>query len=392
MAMDDHVLRLGLCLCLATALGSVAGCRDSPRPMAGGEMDGDGFRVLQYDTADCAARCIETETVAVLGDRDGPGFVERTSFAAQDSLGRYWLSQRPGVIKVFTSEGEFVQEVGRPGRGPMEFDLPEPRYTTSDGYVHVYDAGNLRESVISPEFDLIRDRALPGWIRDVAPLTGDRRAVNMILAEPNGTALPLHILNGREIETSFRSPPRGLVNPFNLQMAVTSNGTDRIATTSHNHYDIEVWNSQGDRVAAYRGPKLNQVEPKPGLFSRHDNPPPDAIRDLQFDEVGRLWVLRWEKRPDWQAFMEERRFPNGDRGLVPKDRDHPYAAWRTVLEVVNLPTAAVIAHEAYDEVYLTFVGDRMLLSGRLTEEGIPQVLITRLSLTSEERPPTAQAH
>ena len=119
------------------------------------DMGNVGAETVTFEeTASTCRDCIELEPIVVLGDSTGEGYLEETEYMTRDSLGNYWIGQR-GTVKVFDATGTFVKHVGRDGSGPMEFrGFAAPAYTDEEGKVHIFNSGNLRETVVSPDFEL----------------------------------------------------------------------------------------------------------------------------------------------------------------------------------------------------------------------------------------------
>jgi hypothetical protein len=70
---------------------------------------------------------------------------------AADGRGNlYILDSQALAVRVFTREGRFVEEVGRPGRGPGELFLPKALAVDASGRLYVLDAGDRRVSVYRP--------------------------------------------------------------------------------------------------------------------------------------------------------------------------------------------------------------------------------------------------
>ena len=346
------------------------------------DMGNVGAEIVTFEeTASTCRDCIELEPIVVLGDSTGDGYLEAAEYMTRDSLGNYWVGQR-NTVKVFSSNGTFLKQVGRSGGGPMEFSgLAAPAYVDDEGRVHIIDLGNPRETVVSPDFELAAETRLPGFVQAAVPLPDGRRmAVNMVLETPDQIGLPLHIIEGSQILRSFgRTENSGVVTPLDLQRVVTTDAAGRIYSAPPYDYVIEVWSDEGEKIRAFTGPRLNETEPLPGSFSP-DNPPPNRIFSLHMDEAQRLWIARWVLRPDWRENMVEAAAPNGRIQFKPKD-DSFESIYRSRIDVIDSEDGSMIATMERDELITGFMDDALVFENRLAENGNPQLAVWRVDLT-----------
>jgi hypothetical protein len=168
-------------------------------------------RMLVDDPAICLD-CLAVSNEVVIGEEDGPGFLERSGVGmALDDLGRYWVLQREGA-KVFAPNGEFLRAVGREGEGPGEFRTVT--YLTSDheGFVHIFDGENVRVTTFNHDFTVRSTAQTPGPVSRAEILTDRRTYVaNMLVTRAAHIAKSLHIVNlaDSRILASFALAPEG---------------------------------------------------------------------------------------------------------------------------------------------------------------------------------------
>ena len=69
-----------------------------------------------------------------------------------DRTGKIWVTDPPSnSIVVFSSAGEFVQQIGHAGTGLGEFSGPHGIATDLEGTIYIADTGNNRVQVLSPD-------------------------------------------------------------------------------------------------------------------------------------------------------------------------------------------------------------------------------------------------
>lgn len=325
--------------------------------------------------------CIGLERVLILGDTVGPGYVEWTTGVTRDRLGNYWVGQR-GSVKVFDSAGRFVRDVGRPGKGPMEFGRPTPIYTDGDGRIHILDPTNFRETIVGPDLVLYAEKGLPGFVQFAAPLPGgDRYAVNMWLPTVDRIGLPLHVIEGRDVLYSFGVAADRDTRPldeFTARRVLATDRSGHIFSAPYYDYLIEAWTPRGRRITGFEGPLLNEKDPLPAAFS-DENPPPNTMLAIHADRAQRLWVVRWHRRPDWRDNVVEQVFPGGEIVLSPKGNDQS-SVFQTQIDVIDLNEALILASSTRQELLERFVDDGLVLETQYLENGTPQLVVWKITL------------
>ncbi|MCY4647704.1 MAG: hypothetical protein OXE73_12610 [Gammaproteobacteria bacterium] len=318
--------------------------------------------------------CITLEQVLVMGDTIGEGYLRAAFHLVRDSVGNYWFGQYEAV-KVFDAEGNFVGEVGRAGEGPLEWENAMPVLADREGRVHVFDAGNGRHSIVGPDFALIEDESIPAYFNAVRPLgDGERWVLNMQHPAPDAGDLPLHILQGAQVTSSFG----GTIVLANDRSASTQ--FHRIITTDAAHrtfsspvyrrYEVEVWSETGRRITGFIDPAFNDPPRDPEAPESSDNPPSSTIRALRVDSDDRLWVLSWQLREDWLDMMEERRGPDGRVRLEMKSGLETIDRFDGQIDIIDLNTATVLARTRMEGVVVVdFLGDDALWVGEFSGPG-----------------------
>jgi hypothetical protein len=73
----------------------------------------------------------------------------------------YLLDQQLAVVKIFSSEGEFVREIGREGEGPGEFRFPTGMFFLDDGTVAVLQVQPGKIVLLTPEGEPAGEHPIP---------------------------------------------------------------------------------------------------------------------------------------------------------------------------------------------------------------------------------------
>ena len=343
---------------------------ESPRAHWTDVTDSTEVRLIREAEPPCED-CITLERVLVIGDTIGEGYLREAFHMVRDSLGNYWFGQYEAV-KVFDAAGNFVNEVGRAGKGPLEWVNAMPVYTDREGRVHIFDIGNLRHSVVGPDFTLIEEARVPGG-RDFHALgDGERWVLNNWSRAADERYRPLHILEGEEIVTSLG----GIVDFADDRVAetqsrriFTTDSANRVFSSPWYSREIEVWSEDGRRITGFSDPAFNDPS-FDRLRAAPDDPPPNTMRALRVDSQDRLWVLTWQLRDDWRDMMEERRGPDGRVTLELKPGLTTMDRFDGQIDVIELTTGTVIARSRMEGVVVVdFLGDDALWAGEYAGAG-----------------------
>jgi hypothetical protein len=346
---------------------ALSACNDTRRtPPWQERADSTGYQEI-VGMAEACTDCIDLDTVVTIGRDTVRGFLEDNGsidYVVRDREGRYWVGQRT-FIKVFAADGEFIQQVGKVGQGPMEFQFTQPVRVDPAGNVHVFDVRQGRETVIRPDFGHESDRLIPVGVNAVAAIPGDghRYLISRWFATPELIGIPLHVIAGTDIQASFGLPAQ------TQGVEVTRAGSERVvATDSLGHlfsanlgkYRIEVWNATGARVAGFELPGLNEKESPPGSVWSDENPPWNHIVDIGPSGSDMLWVVTRQRKTDWRNNVTERVTSNGLPYLMPKD-GLLSAAYRSRIDLLDLNKSAIVATHWHDGILLRFLEPGLLL-------------------------------
>lgn len=68
----------------------------------------------------------------------------------------------PSCVHKFDADGNFIKTIGRPGKGPGEFDLPHSLVFDGEGLLYIADRNNARIQVLDADGNYIRESQHPG--------------------------------------------------------------------------------------------------------------------------------------------------------------------------------------------------------------------------------------
>lgn len=335
---------------------------------------------------DCEPCQIRLADPIVLGGPDGDGIASgHPNAIVQDVSGRFLYvdSQDAAHIAVFDSVGRFLRLVGNEGGGPSEY-RSIATVATTDSTIHVFDAENRRETVLSPDFHIVRSVPAPFRPRDVLVLPNGQRVMNMDVPTRDLIGYPLHLVDGEgTILRSFGASPE----PYRRDISylgdrrLTQAGSDGEFWAAHRlRYEIELRDTTG------RG--VRRISRRAGWFPpasqwhgfHREDPPASLLWDIKSDGNGLLWTLIAVADRSWKDAIEVVRDEHGERWIPRSSREY----FDTVIEVIDPRTNQVVASARSDYLLTHFVGEGFVMGPTSTEEANPTVRIWRITINQGE--------
>ena len=331
------------------------------------------------DAEDVCLDCIEVTPVVTLGEDDGPGAIMESQFVAVDGRGQYWVSQPDGPM-VFSSAGEFIRQVGRRGQGPGEFLRPTLVHTDSGGRVHVFDIGNLRETVFNPDLTLALERSVTAAVHATAALPGlDDYVANLTVPSPDLFGVPLHIVKDGALAVSFGATE--FTGPHELARKVAVDTALRVYAGKPNQYEIEIWSKDGRRIIGLRRPDAWPVPTAEelGPFAP-DKPPIGQLFDIRPSGEDRLWVIYWLPKSDWREHLTEVITPDGR--ILYRPARGIESLYESHIELIDLRQGRVLTRTATENVVGNFLSDQLMYGPHLTAAGAPRVVVSQVHMNA----------
>jgi hypothetical protein len=317
---------------------------------------------------DCA---ITVQRLVELGTRAEAGAVRIADHAVRTSDGRYIVANvQANRLLLFDAHGQLVRSVGREGEGPGEFrEIAALRLGAADT-VHVFDNGNLRETIYSPMLERLGERRLPHRIvRDQVFLLPDgQRLVNAQIRTPERIGLPLHLVDSTgEIVRSFGALDTRITRktPYADVRVMALAPNEQVWTAYENKYVLELWSLSGSmrerlvREASWFHP--GRVNWDPAV-----DPPPAVICGLRVDAHGLLWVLSMIPDHHWQRGHERVALGGGRYGYR---ITNPAGLYDSVLEVIDPATGQLLQSRRFDQAFAALQPDGLLIGARQDDDG-----------------------
>ena len=240
-------------------------------------------------------------------------------------------------IRVFNKKGAIQNTIGRPGRGPGEFQKIDGTGLTNEGLLHAYDPNLVRVSVFDvgsssnvllktlkiPKLETnteygARPRGLYVYNEDkkfllqyttpYSPGTGRmKRKEKLVLFDEAGDVVKQPLLTLREDQNLVRDQGGGLSvgpMPFGRKSLVEIGPTDQIYTAWTNELAIKIYNDQGEYLSSITK-KVSKVnvsssdleqkneEVSSFNYSNFTDQIPDtwpAFDWFEVDDKSRIWV------------------------------------------------------------------------------------------------------
>lgn len=331
----------------------------------------------------CASCTLLLDTLAVVGRNDPFGDVRHVDVAIRNSRGEIIVGHvGSGTLSVYSAAGTFSRTVGRRGQGPGEFQSILALKLGRNDTLHVFDAGNGRRSVYTPDFRLVRTTRLPNsFVRNqVVLLGGDRVVVNATIRTQERVGLPLHLVDADlGIVRSFGSPERTAIvrrsSTADSRVLVPS-ASGALWSAELPRYRIERWSESG-RLELLLEKQTDWPASAPPDGSPDEFKPRPEVRALWDDGVGRLWVFVLVADANWRGGLEPLTRDGVTIGFQVGD---PGRLFDTIVDVIDTSTGQLVASRRLDS-YVSWVGeDGEIVVGGREPDGTEYLQFTRAVL------------
>ena len=343
--------------------------------------------VVDSDLA-CVGCQIELDTVAMLGDREGDGYVSMPVAVEQLSAGE-WLvvhSVNTAQIKIFDATGRYLRREGRQGAGPGEYQWITSLDVGPGDTIRVYDAGLSRLTVLSGDFEVMSTHRVRGMKPPDAllPVRGDTFLVATEVPTAERLGYPLHLidLEGNAFLSFGAEDPeyRSDLPRLRWRSVDWADPGREVWAAPMMRYVVERWDLSGSKQAEIvRDAEWFQPHENHGF--NDDEPPNPALIGIRQDSAGRLWTLVRVADTNWRDAVGwvESRFGSTRWGIA--DREGYYD---TILEVIDATTGQLLASQRFDRVLLRFGSRGRLVAYHEDSLGFPRIDVFRATLTSFE--------
>lgn len=320
------------------------------------DQDGEvGSNILIGSEVSCPSCSIVFDSVVTL---EGAYIGASVAGILRHSSGSFYLADGgDGLLKAYASDGRFLQEIGRHGGGPGEYEAIRNLMLAPDGSIRVLDGVLGRLSAFSPNGDFLGSTQVPvaaGMGRPAVLLTDGRLVVNYTtpatIADA-GYALTTIDHEGnatRSFDEEVFDPQRRWLQWRLLWLR----STGQLLVARPFTFTIDVYDSDLTRIAAIQRvadwiPLRDPDEvPSDGTFDKPFTPQLFAIWE---DERGLLWLYIALPSPLWKPGPPMQQIIRGE-GLDPDTYRTLGARPRaeTIIEVVDLEARQLLARMRVD--------------------------------------------
>lgn len=271
----------------------------------------------------------------------------------QDSRGRFYVRNATvrSTLLLFDSAGNFMRTIGRSGSGPGEFEGIYSVVVGAGDSLYVFDQDTDNSyTLIGPDYDVVYKRQLPGRLSSKpVPLAPGRVVLNGWFSTSAHFGYPLHLMEDGRLagpigpDVLRGRPTFGHSSEFRRAVARASDSTFWVADGVD--YTIDLMTIDGRVLRRLRRtPEWYTIEPTntpAGVL----NP---AIRAMDVDANGLLWVLVQVRAHNWRDVIREVAPPTDRHAFITSSTGNPGESREVVLEVIDLTRGEVILSKRYD--------------------------------------------
>ncbi len=354
---------------LATPLDSAIAQRQIALPSGIGCVD---CRVVAQRTAVISDETVTGEAL------DGIPF----SMARADDGRIYFISAHFRPLGFSPAQGT-LRQFSRSGSGPGEFMTPTRLFVQNDGRLAMLDPPQLRLTVFTDSARPLSTRRIPGKLSPEAVLLEDSVLVyNASVNSPEAIGFPFHTIGADGnfarsfgARTEMRKPEDGA----QLRRRLAPSRGQRFWAARELRYEITEWSATGQ--------PLRTITRRPSWF-----PSAERFEDATASRPFTAFVTAIRATGDDMLWMlvavPGKNYASGlGSGTRSKDGVMRYPItsharhYDTVVEVIDLKSATVLASQRLPGHFAYFLDDEHVANYDEAEDGTPRVEIWRLTLT-----------
>ncbi|HEX7052018.1 MAG TPA: 6-bladed beta-propeller [Longimicrobiales bacterium] len=322
----------------------------------------------------CGRCVLKLQHMATLGSRDGPGALSgQIASIARDSGGRIYVVDylRDSEIIVYDRSGRFVRTIGREGHGPGEYTSIGSLHITVDDTIHVFDFGNARHTILSPDGAFVRSHVFPGLVTQSTTTRSGVTVVGARIGTPERFGLPLHALlaDGDSIISFGSESP--VVRPdmrYLQERRISPSDGDRVWSAYESQYLIELWDVSGTKVKGF----YRSVDWFPPYPVHHtitpDNAPYPVLAAIREGGGGRLWVATSVADLDWRDALGE--LTEGPEGPYYPVEDYSRLL-DTMIEIIDPASGRLVLSQRISQMVVAILNGDTVVSYRTDVDGVP---------------------
>jgi hypothetical protein len=259
-------------------------------------------------------------------------------------------------------------QLGAVGDGPGEYRQPWIVVVDQQDSIFVFDRGNARLSVLSPELQVVRTISGVPHVTDATLLTTGVLAVNV----GSYTGYPLALLDrDGSLLKSFGEHPSPMQRGDEYlriwrRLAPGRDGSLWSANVYFN-YSLTLWDSAG-QTSIVLGGAPSWFQPYENFAGASpDTPPLPVVTGLFEDELGRIWVLGQLADENWSDGLGAQMTYQGQSYYPVED---PVRVFDGVIMVIDPQSGSTLAERRFDELaQLIAVRPNSVGSVRTSDDG-----------------------
>jgi hypothetical protein len=330
----------------------------------------------------CEQCAVRLTPVVDLPGIDSLGGITSTFHLARDSRGRYYHTNylQPSVIQVFDSTGKVLTTIGKKGTGPGEFNHANFIAVGLGDTLHVFDSGNRRYTVLSPDYKVVRTGVIGAQVMAAAELRPSRLILAASVRSKQGIPQPLHFWTQNALQPGFGADAALKSRPAHddrilwRTIAVSADGS--FWTARRQEYMLEQW-SANRTLLRQLVRRVEWFEPYAIDDSFIGGAPRPFVLAINEDSTGRLWVLISVANPNWKQAMGRGPAINGRQTARVASPDPTAVRW-TRIEVIDTRKAEVVASSLIKQAFDGFSPGGNVFSPVVDKDGVAIMRVWRV--------------
>jgi hypothetical protein len=273
--------------------------------------------------------------------------------------------REPHALKVYNANGKYLQTIGRPGRGPTEFQNITGVFHLSYDTTFVFDSGNARVALVDSKFDIKRTQSLAVRVKHAVPTLTGNIVVSGRGRDKASAGFPLHTLrrDGSLLESygAMQAVERPDVPAWNIRPLAKHRQAEGVWLGFRQQYVVQLWSGRKLEREYVRDAKWF----RPWLWEKTGEAPKPILTGLHEDSRGYVWVYIAVPDPNWKKGLKRIRTFEGN-ALAVTDHNKVYD---TIIEVIDPKANRVVLSQRVPSVIAGVLEDGRPYGAQIDDNG-----------------------
>jgi hypothetical protein len=282
---------------------------------------------------------------------------------------------------IYDSAGNFIQELGRKGDGPGEFNYAVTVNVDAQGKILVWDMNN-RETVLDAGYRFVRQYFQRAATLVILP--DGRRVTNYSVADAFNNPAPVSVYDtlGKVLGAfGVVDIPTPDNDAWRANRAIGRAQGDAVWVARTDMYRLERWSTKGHLTNVFSRSAPWFPVTRGRSVGEYGAEPTPVVRAAREDAQGRLWFVVSVPARNWKQFLGPPRLTAGRPPSYPQRVRS--ALYDTIIDVIDVRTGKLLVSQRVPGMMQFILDDDLLASYRQDSEGTPIIDVWRVRVVQQ---------